>query len=124
MRTPLSNDGPPDAPLPDIVGDSPAMRKVFELTRLVAPTTASVAMINGVFIPIPPVAFEKSALPGRRAARASLPSVLQGSGRTSADGSSQDLPAENRGNIATRFQSAMRETQGRHPGPSRSFRFS
>src|SRR5690242_9119100 len=46
MRTPLSNDGPPDAPLPDIVGESPAMRKVFELTRLVAPTTASVLLVG------------------------------------------------------------------------------
>jgi transcriptional regulator with PAS, ATPase and Fis domain len=46
MRTSLSNDGPPDAPLPDIVGDSLAMRKVFELTRLVAPTTASVLLVG------------------------------------------------------------------------------
>jgi two-component system response regulator AtoC len=46
MRTPLSNNGPPDAPLPDIVGESPALRKVFELTRLVAPTTASVLLVG------------------------------------------------------------------------------
>jgi DNA-binding NtrC family response regulator len=38
--------GPLDAPLPDIVGDSPAMRDVYRLTRLVAPTRASVLLVG------------------------------------------------------------------------------
>jgi len=37
---------PLDAPLPDIVGDSPAMRDVYRLTRLVAPTRASVLLVG------------------------------------------------------------------------------
>ena len=35
-----------DAPLPDIVGDSPAMRDVYQRTRLVAPTRASVLIVG------------------------------------------------------------------------------
>src|ERR1700694_1454045 len=35
-----------DAPLSGIVGDSPAMRKVYQLTRLVAPTRASVLIVG------------------------------------------------------------------------------
>lgn len=35
-----------DAPLPEIVGDSPAMREVYRLTRLVAPTRASVLLVG------------------------------------------------------------------------------
>src|SRR5712691_1346304 len=37
---------PLDAPLSGIVGDSPAMRKVYRLTRLVAPTRASVLIVG------------------------------------------------------------------------------
>ncbi len=37
---------PLDAPLPDVVGDSPAMRDVYRLTRLVAPTRASVLLVG------------------------------------------------------------------------------
>lgn len=37
---------PLDAPLPGIVGDSPAMRQVYRLTRLVAPTRASVLLVG------------------------------------------------------------------------------
>src|SRR5713101_9273303 len=37
---------PLDAPLPGIVGDSPAIRAVFRLTRLVAPTRASVLLVG------------------------------------------------------------------------------
>src|SRR5918911_766566 len=37
---------PLDAPLPGIVGDSPAMREVYRLTRLVAPTSASVLLVG------------------------------------------------------------------------------
>src|SRR5438046_1187062 len=36
----------PDAPLPGIVGSSDAMREVFRLTRLVAPTRASVLIVG------------------------------------------------------------------------------
>jgi transcriptional regulator with PAS, ATPase and Fis domain len=36
----------PDAPLPDIVGTSPAMREVYRLIRLAAPTQASVLLIG------------------------------------------------------------------------------
>jgi transcriptional regulator with PAS, ATPase and Fis domain len=46
MRTHVSNSSAPDSPLPDIVGESPAMRRVFELTRLVAPTAASVLLVG------------------------------------------------------------------------------
>src|SRR3954467_7020438 len=35
-----------DAPLPEIVGTSPAMRDVYERTRLVAPTRASVLIVG------------------------------------------------------------------------------
>src|SRR5215469_7232315 len=35
-----------DAPLPGIVGDSPAMREVYRLTRLVAPSSASVLLVG------------------------------------------------------------------------------
>src|ERR1700724_2926918 len=35
-----------DLPLPGIVGDSPAMRKVYRLTRQVAPTRASVLLVG------------------------------------------------------------------------------
>jgi two-component system, NtrC family, response regulator HydG len=37
---------PSDAPLPDVVGHSPAMRKVYQLTRLAAPTTANVLLVG------------------------------------------------------------------------------
>jgi Nif-specific regulatory protein len=37
---------PIDASLPGIVGDSPAMREVYRLTRLVAPTRASVLLVG------------------------------------------------------------------------------
>src|SRR5439155_1509579 len=40
MKTPL------DAPLPDIVGSSPAMREVYRRTRLVAPSRASVLIVG------------------------------------------------------------------------------
>ncbi len=35
-----------DAPLPDVIGESPAMRAVYRLTRLVAPTRASVLLVG------------------------------------------------------------------------------
>ena len=38
--------GPLDAPLPGVVGDSPAMGEVYRLTRLVAPSRASVLLIG------------------------------------------------------------------------------
>jgi transcriptional regulator with PAS, ATPase and Fis domain len=43
-----SNSNPEslDAPLGGIVGDSPAMREVYRLTRLVAPTRASVLLVG------------------------------------------------------------------------------
>jgi transcriptional regulator with GAF, ATPase, and Fis domain len=37
---------PLDAPLPDVVGDGPAMKAVYRLTRLVAPTRASVLLVG------------------------------------------------------------------------------
>jgi len=37
---------PLDAPLPEIVGDSPAMGAVYRLTRLVAPTRANVLLVG------------------------------------------------------------------------------
>src|SRR5215470_4150418 len=37
---------PLDEPLPGIVGDSPALRAVYRLTRLVAPTRASVLLVG------------------------------------------------------------------------------
>jgi len=36
----------PDSPLPEIVGNSVAMREVYRLTRLVAPTRASVILVG------------------------------------------------------------------------------
>jgi transcriptional regulator with PAS, ATPase and Fis domain len=45
MPHPSSRE-PLDAPLPGIIGDSPAMREVFRLTRLVAPTRASVLLVG------------------------------------------------------------------------------
>jgi Nif-specific regulatory protein len=36
----------PDAPLPEIVGTSPAMREVYRLIRLAAPTQASVLLVG------------------------------------------------------------------------------
>jgi transcriptional regulator with PAS, ATPase and Fis domain len=43
-------DPPPehnlDKPLPDVVGDSPTMKAVYRLTRLVAPTRASVLLVG------------------------------------------------------------------------------
>ncbi|HZU34775.1 MAG TPA: sigma 54-interacting transcriptional regulator, partial [Gemmataceae bacterium] len=39
-------DEPLDAPLPGIVGESAAMKAVYERTRLVAPTRASVLLIG------------------------------------------------------------------------------
>jgi DNA-binding NtrC family response regulator len=41
-----NSKGPLDAPLPGVVGDSPAMRDVYRLTRLVAPTRASVLLVG------------------------------------------------------------------------------
>jgi transcriptional regulator with PAS, ATPase and Fis domain len=43
-----SDDGKPklDSPLPELVGNSPAMREVYRLTRLVAPTRASVLLVG------------------------------------------------------------------------------
>src|SRR5438094_7585069 len=38
--------GPLDAPLPGVVGESTAMRAVYRLTRLVAPTRASVLLVG------------------------------------------------------------------------------
>jgi transcriptional regulator with PAS, ATPase and Fis domain len=38
--------GPLDAPLTGVVGESPAMRAVYRLTRLVAPTRASVLLVG------------------------------------------------------------------------------
>src|SRR6476646_3716871 len=38
--------GPLDAPLPGVVGDSPAMRAVYRLTRLVANSRASVLLVG------------------------------------------------------------------------------
>jgi DNA-binding NtrC family response regulator len=46
MKTGIENKGALDAPLPGIVGDSPAMRDVYRLTRLVAPTSASVLLVG------------------------------------------------------------------------------
>ncbi len=41
-----SPDDSPDAPLADIVGDGEAMRRVYRLTRLVAPTPATVLIVG------------------------------------------------------------------------------
>src|SRR5947209_3107682 len=43
---PLAPDARPDDPLPGVVGDSPALREVFRLTHLVAPTRASVLLVG------------------------------------------------------------------------------
>ncbi len=45
MRLSSSADDP-FAPLPGVVGASPAMRQVYRLTRLAAPTTASVLLVG------------------------------------------------------------------------------
>src|SRR5437773_1520573 len=37
---------PYDAPLPGVVGNSPSMQKIYRLTRLVAPTRASVLLVG------------------------------------------------------------------------------
>jgi transcriptional regulator with GAF, ATPase, and Fis domain len=39
-------DEPLDAPLPEVVGDNPSMKAVYRLTRLVAPTRASVLLVG------------------------------------------------------------------------------
>src|ERR687888_2118806 len=39
-------ESPLDTPLPGVVGDSPAMRAIYRLTRLVAPTRASVLLVG------------------------------------------------------------------------------
>ncbi len=46
MKTETENKTALDAPLPGIVGGSPAMREVYRLTRLVAPTNASVLLVG------------------------------------------------------------------------------
>jgi transcriptional regulator with PAS, ATPase and Fis domain len=46
MPNPLPPNEPLDAPLPGVVGDSSAMREVYRLTRLVAPTRASVLLVG------------------------------------------------------------------------------
>src|SRR6266487_2444901 len=46
MPSSLPPQEPLDAPLPGIVGDSPAMRAVYRLTRLVATSRASVLLIG------------------------------------------------------------------------------
>ncbi len=46
MPASLPRDAFPDDPLPGIVGTSPAMREVYRLTRLVAPTRASVLLVG------------------------------------------------------------------------------
>ena len=43
--TPTPTDDP-YAPLPGVVGESPAMRQVYRLTRLAAPTAASVLLVG------------------------------------------------------------------------------
>lgn len=42
----MATTEPLDAPLPQIVGDSPAMREIYRLTRLVAPTRANVLLVG------------------------------------------------------------------------------
>jgi transcriptional regulator with GAF, ATPase, and Fis domain len=46
MANSFPDNEPLDAPLPGVVGDSPAMREVSRLTRLVAPTRASVLIVG------------------------------------------------------------------------------
>src|ERR1700722_10160147 len=41
-----SGPEPSDAPLPELVGDSRAMREVYHMTRLVAPTRSSVLIVG------------------------------------------------------------------------------
>src|SRR5881398_3740485 len=43
---PILTKGLLDAPLPGVIGDSSAMREVYRLTRLVAPTRASVLLVG------------------------------------------------------------------------------
>ncbi|MGF1581559.1 MAG: sigma-54 interaction domain-containing protein [Gemmataceae bacterium] len=40
------NPEPLDAPLPDVVGESPSMREIYRLIRLVAPTNANVLIVG------------------------------------------------------------------------------
>jgi DNA-binding NtrC family response regulator len=42
----LTHHDDPSAPLPGVVGTSPAMRQVYRLTRLAAPTSASVLLVG------------------------------------------------------------------------------
>jgi len=42
----MAREAPEPPPLPDIVGTSPAMSEVYRLTKLAAPTTASVLLIG------------------------------------------------------------------------------
>ena len=46
---PTAADARPDDPLPGVVGDSPAMRQVYEEIGQVAPTTAT-ALILGISV--------------------------------------------------------------------------
>ena len=46
MKTGIGDKTTLDAPLAGIVGDSPAMREVYRLTRLVGPTGASVLIVG------------------------------------------------------------------------------
>jgi DNA-binding NtrC family response regulator len=46
MKSELGKNLALDAPLPGIVGSSPAMREVYRLTRLVGPTSASVLLVG------------------------------------------------------------------------------
>src|SRR5499426_915224 len=46
MRNSFPNNEPLDAELPGIVGNSPTMLDVYRLTRLVAPTRASVLLVG------------------------------------------------------------------------------
>jgi transcriptional regulator with PAS, ATPase and Fis domain len=46
MKTGIENKGALDAPLAGIVGECPTMREVYRLTRLVAPTNASVLLVG------------------------------------------------------------------------------
>src|SRR2546423_5254706 len=43
---PILTKGLLDAPLPGVIGDGPAMREVYRLTKLVAPTRASVLLVG------------------------------------------------------------------------------
>src|SRR5437764_11505474 len=42
----MARPDPDDAPLPDVIGASSAMREVFRMTRLAAPTRASVLIVG------------------------------------------------------------------------------